>query len=131
MRAGNKDSDPQTSTNCTALMRGWKDVAQRLLDDTCQKRTGRHEEDGCWPGFEPHKQQDGGFDAIIHTGLTAMTPHNAMTEPFIVATRSLYSAKSFKLKVDTVKLAMVANAFHRHCRERRLAPSRSKARLMN
>ncbi|WP_426411628.1 hypothetical protein [Bradyrhizobium ganzhouense] len=30
----------------------WKDVAQRLLDDTCQQRTGRHEEDGCWPAFE-------------------------------------------------------------------------------
>ena len=29
-----------------------KDVAQRLLDNTCQQRTGRHEEDGCWPGFE-------------------------------------------------------------------------------
>ena len=30
----------------------WKDVSQRLLDDTCQQRTGRHEEDGCWPSFE-------------------------------------------------------------------------------
>jgi hypothetical protein len=30
----------------------WKTVAQRLLDDTCQQRTGRHEEDGCWPNFE-------------------------------------------------------------------------------
>jgi hypothetical protein len=30
----------------------WKDVGQRLLDDTCQQRTGRHEEDGCWPSFE-------------------------------------------------------------------------------
>jgi hypothetical protein len=30
----------------------WKDVAQRLLDDTSQQRTGRHEEDGCWPGYE-------------------------------------------------------------------------------
>ena len=30
----------------------WKDIAQRLLDDTCQQRTGRHEEDGCWPAFE-------------------------------------------------------------------------------
>ena len=30
----------------------WKDVAQRLLGDTCQQRTGRHEEDGCWPAFE-------------------------------------------------------------------------------
>jgi hypothetical protein len=25
----------------------WKDCAQRLLDDTCQIRTGRYEEDGC------------------------------------------------------------------------------------
>lgn len=30
----------------------WTDVAQRLLDNTCQQRTGRHEEDGCWPAFE-------------------------------------------------------------------------------
>jgi hypothetical protein len=30
----------------------FKDVAQRLLDNTCQQRTGRHEEDGCWPSFE-------------------------------------------------------------------------------
>jgi hypothetical protein len=30
----------------------WKDVAQRLLDNTCQLRTGRLEEDGCWPAFD-------------------------------------------------------------------------------
>jgi hypothetical protein len=30
----------------------WKDVGQRLLDNTCQQRTGRLEEDGCWPSFE-------------------------------------------------------------------------------
>jgi hypothetical protein len=30
----------------------WKDVGQRLLDDSCQVRTGRHEEDGCWPSFD-------------------------------------------------------------------------------
>src|SRR3979411_1481555 len=29
----------------------WKDVRQRLLDQTCTNRTGRHEEDGCWPAF--------------------------------------------------------------------------------
>jgi hypothetical protein len=29
----------------------WKDVGQRLLDDGCQQRTGRHEEDGCWPNW--------------------------------------------------------------------------------
>ena len=30
----------------------WKDVGQRLLDDTCQIRTGSHVDDGCWPSFE-------------------------------------------------------------------------------
>jgi hypothetical protein len=30
----------------------WKQVAQRLLDDTCRQRTGRYEEDGCWPALE-------------------------------------------------------------------------------
>ena len=29
----------------------WKDVGQRLLNDGCQQRTGRHEEDGCWPDW--------------------------------------------------------------------------------
>ncbi|WP_244441942.1 hypothetical protein [Bradyrhizobium diazoefficiens] len=30
----------------------WKDVGQRLLDNTCSERTGRHEEDGCWPSYD-------------------------------------------------------------------------------
>ena len=30
----------------------WRDVGQRLLDNTCTQRTGRHEEDGCWPSFD-------------------------------------------------------------------------------
>jgi len=30
----------------------WKRVAHQLLDDTCQQRTGRLEEDGCWPAFD-------------------------------------------------------------------------------
>ncbi|WP_027574822.1 hypothetical protein [Bradyrhizobium sp. WSM1743] len=30
----------------------WKDVGRRLLDNTCTHRTGRLEEDGCWPAFE-------------------------------------------------------------------------------
>lgn len=29
----------------------WKEVGHRLLDDTCTQRTGRHEEDGCWPFY--------------------------------------------------------------------------------
>ena len=30
----------------------WKDVGLRLLNDTCTQRTGRHEEDGCWPFYD-------------------------------------------------------------------------------
>jgi hypothetical protein len=30
----------------------WKDVGRRLLDQTCSSRTGRHEEDGCWPDWK-------------------------------------------------------------------------------
>ncbi|MCK1319616.1 MULTISPECIES: hypothetical protein [unclassified Bradyrhizobium] len=30
----------------------WGQVGQRLLDNTCSQRTGRHEEDGCWPSFD-------------------------------------------------------------------------------
>lgn len=30
----------------------WKDVGRKLLEQTCQHRTGRHEEDGCWPAFK-------------------------------------------------------------------------------
>ncbi len=37
---------------------------------------------------------------IIHTGTVAMTPHNAMPEPFILATRGAYAAGSFKLDVE-------------------------------
>ena len=30
----------------------WKDVGMKLLDVGCRERTGRLEEDGCWPSFE-------------------------------------------------------------------------------
>jgi hypothetical protein len=30
----------------------WREAGQRLLDDTCMRRTGRHEEDGCWQVYE-------------------------------------------------------------------------------
>ncbi|MCW2082418.1 UNVERIFIED_ORG: hypothetical protein M2193_004593 [Bradyrhizobium japonicum] len=30
----------------------WKDVGHRMLDNTCTIRTGRHEEDGCWPSYD-------------------------------------------------------------------------------
>jgi xanthine dehydrogenase YagR molybdenum-binding subunit len=58
-------------------------------------------------------QADGGFDALIHTGFVAMTPHNNMPEPFVLPARSGYAARSFLLDVETVKLNMVANTFMR------------------
>jgi xanthine dehydrogenase YagR molybdenum-binding subunit len=56
---------------------------------------------------------DGRFQAIIHTGVVAMTRHNALPEPFIVATRGAYAAKSFKLDVEVAYLDMIANTFMR------------------
>jgi xanthine dehydrogenase YagR molybdenum-binding subunit len=56
---------------------------------------------------------DGGFTSIIHTGVTAMTRHNAFPEPFIVATRSAYAADTFKLDVEVAYMDMVANTFMR------------------
>ena len=41
-------SDPARLHGAEAI---WKDVGQRLLD-TCTQRTGRHEEDGCWPSYD-------------------------------------------------------------------------------
>jgi len=56
---------------------------------------------------------DGRFEAIIHTGTVAMTPHNALPEPFILQTRTAYAAGSFKLCVEFVRLDMLANTFMR------------------
>ena len=56
---------------------------------------------------------DGTFEALIHTGLVAMTPHNNMPEPFILPARSAYAAESFKLDVETARMNMVANTFMR------------------
>lgn len=30
----------------------WKEIGQRLLDDTCRQRTGSYEDDGCWPAYD-------------------------------------------------------------------------------
>src|ERR1700748_2292447 len=53
------------------------------------------------------------LDALIHTGVVAMTPHNNMPEPFILPAKSVYASKTFALDVETVKMNMVANTFMR------------------
>jgi xanthine dehydrogenase YagR molybdenum-binding subunit len=58
-------------------------------------------------------QADGHFNALIHTGTVAMTPHNNMPEPFVLPAKSAYAADSFLLNVETVELDMVANTFMR------------------
>ena len=58
-------------------------------------------------------QPDGTFDALIHTGVMAMTKHNNMPEPFIAGTMSAYAAGAFKLSVEASYLDMLANTFMR------------------
>ena len=42
-----------------------------------------------------------------------MSAHNALPEPFMVATKSGYAAKTFKLDVEYATLDMLANTFMR------------------
>jgi xanthine dehydrogenase YagR molybdenum-binding subunit len=49
-------------------------------------------------------QADGRLDALIHTGVVAMTPHNNMPEPFVLPAKSVYASKTFFLDVETVKM---------------------------
>ncbi len=58
-------------------------------------------------------QADGNFDALVHTGLSVMTPNNAMPEPFIMPARCSYAAGSFKLGVQTTTMDMLPNTFMR------------------
>ncbi len=56
---------------------------------------------------------NGQFDALIHTGVVAMTDHNNMPEPFITPAMILYGAGSMKLSVEATHLDMLANTFMR------------------
>ena len=58
-------------------------------------------------------QADGRFDALIHTGVVAMTAHNNLPEPFVLPTRSAYAAGNIKLDVETATVDMLANTFMR------------------
>ncbi|RDE06884.1 xanthine dehydrogenase family protein molybdopterin-binding subunit [Sphingomonas aracearum] len=56
---------------------------------------------------------DGTFEALIHTGTVAMSPHNQLPEPFILPAMSVYGANAFKLEVDVAYMDMLANTFMR------------------
>ena len=56
---------------------------------------------------------DGGFEALIHTGLSVMTDHNAMPEPFILPAKCMYGASNIKLALETATMDSLANTFMR------------------
>ena len=57
--------------------------------------------------------QDGRFQALIHTGVAAMTAHNNMPEQFTFPVRHVYSAGSFKIGQQVAIMDMLANTFMR------------------
>ncbi|MBR0664034.1 xanthine dehydrogenase family protein molybdopterin-binding subunit [Roseomonas hellenica] len=56
---------------------------------------------------------DGKLDALIHTGVAAMTAHNACPEQFTFPARHLYAARTFKLVQQVAEMDMLANTFMR------------------
>lgn len=56
---------------------------------------------------------DGTLAALIHTGVAAMTTHNACPEQFTFPARHLYAAEAFKLGQEVADMDMLANTFMR------------------
>jgi xanthine dehydrogenase YagR molybdenum-binding subunit len=57
--------------------------------------------------------RDGRFKALIHTGLSAMTPFNALAEQFTFPARHMYAAETLKTDQQVVDMDMLANSFMR------------------
>ncbi len=56
---------------------------------------------------------DGTLAALIHTGVAAMTTHNACPEQFTFPARHLYAADAIKLAQEVADMDMLANTFMR------------------
>jgi xanthine dehydrogenase YagR molybdenum-binding subunit len=56
---------------------------------------------------------NGRFTALIHTGLSAMTPYNALAEQFTFPARHVYAAQTLKTDQQVVDMDMLANSFMR------------------
>lgn len=56
---------------------------------------------------------DGRFKALIHTGISAMTPFNALAEQFTFPARHMYATESLKTDQQVVDMDMLANSFMR------------------
>ncbi len=56
---------------------------------------------------------DGTLAALIHTGVAAMTAHNACPEQFTFPARHLYAADAIKVAQEVADMDMLANTFMR------------------
>jgi xanthine dehydrogenase YagR molybdenum-binding subunit len=56
---------------------------------------------------------DGRFTALIHTGISAMTPYNALAEQFTFPARHMYATETLKTDQQVVDMDMLANSFMR------------------
>ncbi|NLS17681.1 xanthine dehydrogenase family protein molybdopterin-binding subunit [Rhizobium sp. P40RR-XXII] len=56
---------------------------------------------------------DGTLNALIHTGIVAMTLHNSCPEQFTFPARHLYAAETFRLAQEVADMDMLANTFMR------------------
>jgi xanthine dehydrogenase YagR molybdenum-binding subunit len=57
--------------------------------------------------------EDGRFTALIHTGLSVMTPYNALAEQFTFPARHMYATETLKTDQRVVDMDMLANSFMR------------------
>ncbi len=58
-------------------------------------------------------EDDGRFTALIHTGISAMTPYNALAEQFTFPARHMYATETLKTDQQVVDMDMLANSFMR------------------
>ncbi|MBY6265718.1 xanthine dehydrogenase family protein molybdopterin-binding subunit [Azospirillum sp. 412522] len=56
---------------------------------------------------------EGRLDALIHTGIVAMTTHNSCPEQFTFPARHLYAARTIRLAQEVADMDMLANTFMR------------------
>jgi xanthine dehydrogenase YagR molybdenum-binding subunit len=57
--------------------------------------------------------EDGTLEALIHTGVAAMTLHNSCPEQFSFPARHLYASRTFKIAQEVADMDMLANTFMR------------------
>jgi xanthine dehydrogenase YagR molybdenum-binding subunit len=56
---------------------------------------------------------DGRFTALIHTGISAITAHNALAEQFTFPARHMYATETLKTDQQVVDMDMLSNSFMR------------------